>query len=179
MSTRRWTTAAAGAAALTATVLAPPAHAGTPEDSGVVSRVVDLNAWIFFDAGLLLFTGPPVEEGCDQPLSVGDYTVVTAPSGQSVSVSAYHDDVHVYDSLGVHDPFAWIGIACSAPAGERPVPLASGEGVISSFTRVVDGVPTGHGTVTATLTTVDGGRAHVTARGDTTSFDDDVIRYVD
>lgn len=176
MSTRNWMTAATGSAALAAAVIVPPAQAGVPVESGVADRVEQLNAWIYFDDGLVLFTGSSLA-ACGGQLPTGTFTVVSTPADVTVTVNATHDRVYVYDAQGFGDPFAFIGQACALPPDERPQSIAWGDGVVTHTTQSRLGVESGRGTVTASLTTADGGSAHVTARGTTTSFEEDVITY--
>lgn len=157
-----------------AALMVPAAASATPpEQSGVVDRVVVsgiLGHRVWAGDGLVVLEGPPLEDGC-QLLGFGEYTetVVTTPAGVVTASSTHTDQVWVFDDEGFDDVFAWFGYACT----ELPAPAAHGEGRVVLNTLVdADGVERTRSRLTATVTTADGRRVHLTAHGEDGVFPD-------
>lgn len=146
------------------------ARANAPDQSGVVERTPYLSAWVASDDGLIVLTGPPLEEGCFgagflEPVA----TVVNTPSGATLTTVTHSDQVWVFDNEGFVNPFDWLfGRACPAVwAGESaPDPLAQGEGLVRVSSRVdADGVEHGSNSIVAMVTTADGRNVHLNVHG--------------
>jgi hypothetical protein len=120
----RWTTAVL-AAALSVLVLGPAASA----DPGASEFSLDRAGAAYADVGLVLLTGPPIEEGCvGEGWSLVDTHTVTTPSGLWKEFQMPDERLWLYEaeSLG-----ALLSANCGAIArGEAPpIPLlASGTG---------------------------------------------------
>lgn len=185
MMSRTWSTAASRLLVLAAVVLMIPtaALATPPDQSGVVERAPELSAWVFWDGdGLIVLTGPPLEEGCfGEGFQFPIATTVQPPSGATLTSYHHTDQVWVYDDEGTSDPIDWLfGRACAAVAAGDPAPepLAHGEGRVSVNSRIdADGVEHGHLGVTARVTSADGRRVHLRAFGELGGITTDFINY--
>ncbi len=180
MGRKKWMAAAAlGLAGIGAGVTPSSALAAAPDESGSVTRAPMVDSWVYSDGELFVFTGPEAVNCSGPPeFELFDVTVVSPPSGASLSTSAHPENVYVYEADGFIDPFAWIAAVCSSGQG-APEPLASGEGtVVHTVHTDADGNLVSHGgATTARLTTAGGGTAHVTARGVPGTWGSDVIHY--
>jgi hypothetical protein len=161
-------------AALILVMVPATSQADPPGQSGVVERAPQLSAWVLWDGdGLLVLTGPALEDGCvGEGFQFPVATTVSPPGTDTTTTYSHADIVTVYDAEGITDPLDWLfNEACAAiVAGEPgPEPLASGEG------RVI--YADGATTVAATVTTVDGRTVPLTVvRAEEGQFPD-TIRY--
>lgn len=148
--------------------LVPAAVADSPEQSGVVDRAPRVSAWLAQGDGLFVVTGPPIAEGC---LSFPEFdlpeypaTIVTTPTGDTLTTIIHTQHVEVFDDEGFDDVIAWLVQKCLGVLGGQPAPepLATGEGHVKVRSRVdVEGVEHGSVSVTARLTTADGESVHL------------------
>lgn len=147
------------------------ARADAPDQSGVVERTPYLSAaWIFSGDGLIVVTGPSLDQGCfGEGFLEPTARVVSTPSGLTLTNVTYSDHVWVFDDEGFANPLDWLfGRACPAVwAGQpAPDPLSQGEGLISVNSRVdADGVEHGNVVLTAMVTTADGLDEHLNIVG--------------
>jgi hypothetical protein len=156
---------------LGAAMLIPTAaRADTPDQSGEVERIPMLSASVFADDGLIVLTGPPLEQGCFgqgfmQPLA----KVVTFPDGATETTSTFKDHAWVFDDEGFDNPLDWLfGVACAAVMAGEPAPdsLAHGEAVIQvNGSTDADGVGDLSSSLKAIVTTADGQDVRLNAFG--------------
>lgn len=178
MADRAWpraATAMIGLALVLALLLVPSAaHADPPDQSGVVERAPEFSAFVFWDGdGLIVLTGPLLEEGCGgEGFQFPIATTVNPRGGATVTTFSHTDEVRVYDDGGTTDPLEWLfEQTCPAiVAGEPgPEPLASGEGRVN--------VANDNVRMTARVTTVDGRTVHLSVVGAGPGEFPDVINY--
>lgn len=129
--------AAIGLAA--AFVLAMPAATASAGASSYEDRQI---AHFYINADYAVYTGPPFEQGCLGEGFIESRTHVVRPTeSREISRSKFEDRIQVYDNseYGFTDPFDLISLACDAVfsgEGEVPVPIASGEGTVTSSQKV-------------------------------------------
>jgi hypothetical protein len=177
-------TLAATAMTVATALLGPAAATAAPSNgSGVVDEVMLVDARLYFDGELIVLTGPELsfEEGCAGNFELTPFTAVSAPSGVGRVSGTYTDRVWVFDPGGFDDPFAWLGAVCAAAGsgGPTPQPVASGEGVLTYagwYDAETEERVDGRSRVTGVLSTPDGGRVHLLAKGEWGTFDADDIR---
>jgi hypothetical protein len=157
------------------------ARADAPDQSGVVEQTPYLSAWVISGDGLIVLTGPSLEQGCfGEGFLERIATVVSTPSGATLTTLTHSDQVWVFDGEGFANPFDWLfGRACPAVwAGQPPDPLAQGEGLVSVNSRLdADGVEHGNVRVTAMVTTADGQDVHLNVHGTIGVIGGDFINY--
>ena len=146
------------------------ALADAPDHSGVVERTPYLSAWVASGDGLIVVTGPSLEQGCfGEGFLEPTATVVNTPGGFTLTTVTHSDHVWVFDDEGFANPLDWLfGRACPAVwAGQpAPDPLAHGEGLIRVNSRLdADGVEHGNTVITAKVATADGRDVHLNTVG--------------
>jgi hypothetical protein len=146
-----------------------------------VEQTPYLSAWVISGDGLIVLTGPSLEQGCfGEGFLERIATVVSTPSGATLTTLTHSDQVWVFDDEGFTNPFDWLfGRACPAVwAGQPPDPLAQGEGLVSVNSRLdADGVEHGNVRVTAMVTTADGQDVHLNVHGTIGVIGGDFINY--
>ena len=153
-----------------ALLLPTASRADAPDESGVVERTPFLSAWVVSGDGLIVLTGPPLEQGCfGQGFLEPIATVVNTPTGAVLATVTHSDQVRVFDDEGFANPLDWLfGRACAAVYAGQPAPdpLAQGEGLVHVNSRVdADGVERGSVRLRARVTPAGGEEVHLNTHG--------------